>query len=85
MTALLLSRETASAFIRVARMFLSTDLVFEKNGLDKLSWTSFISDLLLRIIITGVPGLATDCPCGVWDHGWTIYFLYDGPLLGLCF
>ena len=39
----------------------------------------------LRIIDRNVPGLATDCPCRVWDRGWTICVLYDVRLLGSCF
>ena len=39
----------------------------------------------LRIIGRGVPGLATDSPCGLWGLGWTSYLLRGGPLLGLGF
>ena len=41
------------------------------NGLDMLSWTSFISGLYtkLRIINRSVTDLATDSPCRVWGHG----------------
>ena len=44
-------------------LFLSADFLFE-NGFDKLPWIAFISILRtkLRIIIRGVPGLATDYP-----------------------
>ena len=59
---------------------------FSNNGLDKLPWTSFISDLhtKLNTISGSVPGLATDSPCGVWGLEWTACLLYDGPLLALC-
>ena len=30
----------------------------------------------------GVPGFATDCPCGVWCRGLTICLLYIGPRFG---
>ena len=33
-------------------------------------------------IIRGVPGFATDYPCGVWCSGLTIYLLYVSPLFG---
>ena len=35
-----------------------------------------------RIFYRGVPGLVTDCPCGVWCLGLTTCLLYVGPLLG---
>ena len=35
-----------------------------------------------RIFYRGVPGFASDCPCGVWCRGLTTYFLYVGPLFG---
>ena len=35
---------------------------------------------ILRIIIRGVSGLATDSPCGVWGRGWTTFLLHDSPL-----
>ena len=37
---------------------------------------------LSRIFYRGVPGFATDCPCGVWCRGLTTCFLYAGPLFG---
>ena len=51
-------------------VFLSTNL-FWNNGLDKLSWTAFISNLHCKLkIISRVPNLATDSPCAVswWRH-----------------
>ena len=33
-----------------------------------------------RISYRGVPGFATDCPCGVWCRGLTTRLLYVGPL-----
>ena len=38
------------------------------NGLNKLPWTSCISDLYTKLLIVGRgdPGLANDSPCGVW-------------------
>ena len=35
-----------------------------------------------RIFYKGVPGFATDCPCGVWCRGSTTCFLYVSPLFG---
>ena len=35
-----------------------------------------------RIFYRGVPGFATDCPCGVWCRGLTTCPLYVGPLFG---
>ena len=34
------------------------------------------------IFYRGVPGFATDCPCGVWCRGLTTCPLYVGPLFG---
>ena len=34
-----------------------------------------------RIFCRRVPGLATDCPCGVWCRGLTTCLLYVGPPL----
>ena len=41
--------------------------------LDNLPWTSSISDshIILRIISTTVPGVATDSPWSVWGRVWT--------------
>ena len=35
-----------------------------------------------RLFYRGVPGFATDCPCGVWCRGLTICLLYVGPFFG---
>ena len=35
-----------------------------------------------RIFYRGVPGFATDCPCGVWCRGLPTSPLYVGPLFG---
>ena len=32
-----------------------------------------------RIFYRGVPGIAKDCPCGVWCHGLATCLLYVGP------
>ena len=45
-----------------------------------LLYAMFISPT--RIFYRGVPGFATDCPCGVWRRGLTICPLYVGPLFG---
>ena len=37
---------------------------------------------LSRIFYRGVPGFATDWPCGVWCRGLTTCLLYVGPLFG---
>ena len=57
---------------------------FDKR-LDKLPWTSFMSNLLfLQMIISrSVLVSANDYPCGVWGLGLTTCSLYDGPLLSL--
>ena len=49
-------------------MFLSTDFLYEKNGLDKLLWTSLISEIhfILGTFGSSILGLATDSSCGVW-------------------
>ena len=39
-------------------------------------------DSLQGYFTSGVPGIAPDCPCGVWCHGITTCFLYVDPLLG---
>ena len=50
-----------------------------------LRWTSFITNLHTDLkIIRGIPGLATDSPCGIWGRGWATYLLNGDPLLGLC-
>ena len=38
-----------------------------------------------RIFYRGVPGFATDCPCGVWCRGLTTCLLYVGPILEILF
>ena len=40
---------------------------------------------LTRIFYRGVPGFATDCPCGVWCRGLTTCLLYVGPIFGNLF
>ena len=51
--------------------YFSPGTFFSNTGLDNLPWTSFILDphTKLRIICKGVPGLATDIPCGVSGRG----------------
>ena len=59
--------------------------IFSLNiGLNMFPLDSFMSCLhsLTRILYRGVPGFATDCPCGVWCRGLTICPLYVGPLFG---
>ena len=51
----------------------------------KTDWTSYLGPNTMIRIIRGIPGLATDSPCSFGGHGWTIYLLYDGPLLDLGF
>ena len=41
--------------------------------------------LSTRIFYGGVPGFATDCPCGVWFRWLTTYLLYVGPILEIKF
>ena len=53
-------------------------------------WIEHVSFRLLRAMLTfptrifcgGVPGFATDCPCGVWCRGLTTCLLCIGPLFG---
>ena len=66
------------------RMFLSLDLLWEyriqhgaANG--PLYVTSSYSTW---IFCRGVSGFATDCPCGVWCRGLTIWLLHVGPPFG---
>ena len=61
--------DAVSIFNHLSRMFLSTDFAFRITD-----WTCCHGPHLhaiLRIISRGVPGLATDSPCGVWGRGWT--------------
>ena len=54
-------------------------------GLNMFPLDSFMSCLFTfptRIFYRGVPGFATDCPCGVWCRGLTTCPLYVGPLFG---
>ena len=52
-------------------------------------WIEHVSFGLLYVMFTfptrmlygGVPGFATDCPCGVWCRRLTICPLYVGPLM----
>ena len=53
-------------------------------------WIEYVTFGLLYVIFTfptrifyrGVPGFATDRPCGVWCRGLTTCLLYVGPLFG---
>ena len=74
--------DTVSTFIH-----LYPRALFLNNGLDNIQWTSFISDLYIKLMIISrrVTGFATGSPCGVWGRELTTCLLYDGPLLGLCF
>ena len=64
-------------------MFPPLDILFEY-------WIEHVTFGLLcvmftfptRIFYRGVPGFATDCPCGVWCSGLTTCLLYVGPLFG---
>ena len=51
-------------------------------GLNMFPLDSFMLCLhsLIGYFIRGVPGFATDCPCGVWCRGLTTCPLYVGPL-----
>ena len=42
----------------------------------------FMFSFSTRVFYRGVPGFATDCPCGVWWRGLTTCLLYVGPLFG---
>ena len=45
----------------------------------------FMFTFLTRIFYRGVPGFATDCPCGVWCRRLTTCLLYVGPIFGNLF
>ena len=62
--------DVVSIFNHLPRMFLSTDFALGNNGLNKLPWTSYLH-AIQKIISSGVSGLATDSPCGVWGREWT--------------
>ena len=51
-------------------------------GLNMLPLDSIMSCLHSLLFYRGVPGFATDCPCGVWCRGLTTCLLYVGPLFG---
>ena len=72
--------DAVSIFNHLPRMFFFHGLCFRITD-----WTCCYGPYLhaiLRIISRGVSGLATDSPCGVWGHGWTICLLHDSPLFG---
>ena len=48
---------------------------------DKSQMTSKKTFIYL-MFYSGVPGFATDCPCGVWCRGLSTCFLSVGPLFG---
>ena len=51
-------------------------------GLNTSPSDSFVSYLNSHLgYSAGVPGFATDCPCGVWCRGLTTCLLYVGPPL----
>ena len=56
---------------------------FLNIGLNMLPSGSFMSGLhsLLGMFYRGVPGFATDCPCGVWCRGLTTCLLHVGQLV----
>ena len=53
-------------------------------------WIEHVTIGLLYVMLTfptrmfyrGVPGFATDCPCGVWCRGLATFLLYVGPHFG---
>ena len=52
-------------------------------GLSMFPLASFVMFTFpTRIFYRGVPGFATDCPCGVWCRGLTTCLLYVGPFFG---
>ena len=63
-------------------MFTTLDIIFEycikHTDFGPLYVTFRFS---MRIFYSGVPGFATDCPCGVWCHGLTTCLLYVVPFL----
>ena len=63
-----------SEFTHLPRLCLST------NSYQKTIWTSY-HELSFVSILLGVPVIATDCLCSVWDHGWTNCLMYDGSIL----
>ena len=68
--------DVVSIFNHLARICLSTDFAFRITD-----WTRCHGPHLHAILISsGVSGLATDSPCGVWGRGWTTCLLHDSPL-----
>ena len=65
------------------------DVSTPEHPLWMLDWTCYTFGLLYvlyrfstRIFNSGIPGIATDYPCGVWCRGLTTCLLYDSPLFG---
>ena len=64
-------------------MFLYLDILFEY-------WIEHVTfgplyvmfGFSTRIFYMGVPGFATDCPCGDWCRGLITCLLYVGPFFG---
>ena len=78
--------------IRFLQLFVSLRCFYPrafywKNGLGKLPWKSFISDVhtKIRMISRSIPVITTDSTYGVWGCGLTTGLLYGGSLLCLCF
>ena len=68
--------------VLVLQMHNSLDVSAPGHSLWILDWTCFLWTPLWHIyipykdILQGVPGFATDCPCGVWCLGLTTWLLF---------
>ena len=74
-----------SAITHLPWMFLSMWLDWEyRIGLFIMEHHVIGFTLQTRTICMAAPGFVTDCLCGVWSRGATIYLLYVGPLFYTC-
>ena len=73
----------ASLYVRIYRMFLSLDLLWEyriQHGANGPLYV--ISSYSTWIFCRWVSGFATDCPCSVWCRGLATCLLHVGPSFG---
>ena len=72
--------DSVSVFMRLLKMFLSEDFIFEKRIGFHGPPLYPIYIITFTIIGKGVSGQATDSSCGIWGRGWTTCPLCDSPL-----
>ena len=83
----------APFYVNITPIWISSDTVYFNCFLTGHSleyWIEPVTFGLLYVVFTfptrifyrGVPGFATDCPCGVWCRGLATCLLYVGLLLG---